>query len=104
MGSALKRNRGKLLRLDRLGPGCSSVFLNPSTIGMTSRALDEGVARLVLCHVKAVRRAVPSRKFMPTRTRLFLDFLVQTLGGTDADPWLRVDQPRGAKRSLGAGA
>jgi DNA-binding transcriptional LysR family regulator len=32
--------------------------------------------------------AVPSRKYMPTRTRVFLDFLVKTFGGTDDDPWL----------------
>ncbi len=35
--------------------------------------------------------AVPSRKFMPARTRLFLDFLVRTFGGTDDDPWLKLD-------------
>jgi DNA-binding transcriptional LysR family regulator len=32
--------------------------------------------------------AVPSRKYMPARTRVFLDFLVKTFGGTDDDPWL----------------
>ncbi len=32
--------------------------------------------------------AVPTRKYMPARTRVFLDFLVQTFGGTDDDPWL----------------
>lgn len=45
--------------------------------------------------------AVPSRKYMPARTRLFLDFLVQTFGGTDDDPWLKIDLPSEAKRSLG---
>lgn len=30
--------------------------------------------------------AVPSRKYWPARTRVFLDFLVQTLGGTVDDP------------------
>lgn len=44
--------------------------------------------------------AVPSRKYMPARTRLFLDFLVHTFGGTDDDPWIRVDLPREAKQSL----
>lgn len=32
--------------------------------------------------------AVPARKQMPKRSRVFVDFLVQTFGGTDADPWI----------------
>jgi DNA-binding transcriptional LysR family regulator len=32
--------------------------------------------------------AVPSRKYMPARTRVFLDFLVLTFGGTDDDRWI----------------
>jgi DNA-binding transcriptional LysR family regulator len=32
--------------------------------------------------------AMPSRKHLPARTRVFLDFLVQLFGGEDRDPWL----------------
>lgn len=32
--------------------------------------------------------AVPTRKHLPARTRAFLDFLTQTFGGEDRDPWL----------------
>lgn len=32
--------------------------------------------------------AMPSRKHVPARTRAFVDFLLQTFGGEDRDPWL----------------
>jgi len=32
--------------------------------------------------------AMPSRKHLPARTRVFLDFLLQVFGGEDRDPWL----------------
>lgn len=32
--------------------------------------------------------AMPTRKHVPARTRAFIDFLVQTFGGDDRDPWL----------------
>ena len=32
--------------------------------------------------------AMPSRKHVPKRTRVFIDFLVKTFGGSQADPWL----------------
>jgi DNA-binding transcriptional LysR family regulator len=31
---------------------------------------------------------LPTRKYVPARTRLFVDFLVTTFGGEDRDPWL----------------
>ena len=31
---------------------------------------------------------MPTRKHVPARTRAFVDFLVQTFGGEDSDPWL----------------
>ncbi len=34
--------------------------------------------------------AMPSRKFVPARTRVFLDFLVSIFGGQDHDPWLEA--------------
>lgn len=32
--------------------------------------------------------AMPTRKHLPARTRVFLDFLIQLFGGEDTDPWL----------------
>lgn len=37
-----------------------------------------------------VYAAAPTRKHMPARTRAFIDFLVETFGGEDADPWLKA--------------
>jgi DNA-binding transcriptional LysR family regulator len=31
---------------------------------------------------------MPTRKYVPARTRAFVDFLVATFGGEDRDPWL----------------
>jgi DNA-binding transcriptional LysR family regulator len=35
---------------------------------------------------------LPSRRYLPARTRAFVDWLVQVYGGEDADPWLK-DRP-----------
>lgn len=32
--------------------------------------------------------AMPTRKYLPARTRAFLDFLLEIFGGEDRDPWL----------------
>ncbi len=34
--------------------------------------------------------AMPSRKYVPAKTRAFIDFLVQAFGGEDEDPWLKA--------------
>lgn len=38
--------------------------------------------------VTTLYAAMPTRKHVPARTRAFVDFLVQTFGGEDRDPWL----------------
>jgi DNA-binding transcriptional LysR family regulator len=35
-----------------------------------------------------IHAALPTRRYLPARTRVFLDFLVEQFGGADADPWL----------------
>ncbi|MGL5001545.1 MAG: LysR family transcriptional regulator [Casimicrobium sp.] len=40
--------------------------------------------RIVTLHIYA---AMPSRKYIPARTRAFLDFLVESFGGKENDPW-----------------
>ena len=32
--------------------------------------------------------AMPTRKHVPARTRVFVDFLLKAFGGEDRDPWL----------------
>jgi DNA-binding transcriptional LysR family regulator len=32
--------------------------------------------------------AIPARKYVPARTRAFIEFLVEIMGGEDRDPWL----------------
>jgi DNA-binding transcriptional LysR family regulator len=34
--------------------------------------------------------AMPTRKYVPARTRAFIDFLVQSFGGSECDPWLQA--------------
>ena len=34
--------------------------------------------------------AMPTRKYLPARTRAFMDFLVESFGGEDRDPWLEA--------------
>ena len=41
---------------------------------------------------------MPSRRHLPARTRAFVDFLRQVLGGGDRDPWLSA---AGCKAVLG---
>ena len=36
----------------------------------------------------SIYAGMPTRKHVPARTRAFVDFLVQTFGGEDRDPWL----------------
>jgi DNA-binding transcriptional LysR family regulator len=59
---------------------------------MLEDALLEGVLERVLPQWRLmdfhVYAAVPSRKYMPARTRAFIDFMVETFGGADRDPWL----------------
>jgi DNA-binding transcriptional LysR family regulator len=40
--------------------------------------------RIATLHIYA---AMPSRKYIPARTRAFLDFLVESFGGKETDPW-----------------
>jgi DNA-binding transcriptional LysR family regulator len=55
-------------------------------------ALHELALERVLPHWRLfnaqIYAAWPTRKHVPARTRVFVDFLVQTFGGEDEDPWL----------------
>jgi DNA-binding transcriptional LysR family regulator len=59
---------------------------------ITEQALRDGRLERVLPDWRgtslSLYAAMPTRKHVPARTRAFIDFLVQTYGGTRADPWL----------------
>jgi DNA-binding transcriptional LysR family regulator len=56
---------------------------------LVERALERVLPewRLFRAHLWA---ALPTRKHLPMRTRAFVDFLVQTFGGEERDPWLEA--------------
>lgn len=64
--------------------------------GLPSFVLEEALLENALERVLPMWRlfaitiwaAMPTRKHLPARTRVFLDFLVQLFGGEDEDPWL----------------
>lgn len=55
-------------------------------------ALLENALERVLPHwhllTTTLYAGMPTRKHVPARTRVFVDFLVKTFGGEDRDPWL----------------
>lgn len=64
--------------------------------GLPSFVLDDALLEHALERVLPAWRlfsmtlwaTLPSRKHLPVRTRVFLDFLITTFGGEDRDPWL----------------
>jgi len=59
---------------------------------IAEEALLENALERVLPHWSLLNTTLyaclPSRKHMPKRTRVFIDFLVETFGGKARDPWL----------------
>lgn len=70
---------------------------------LMEESLRTGALVRVLPHWHVARyhiyAAIPSRQHLPLRTRVFLDFLVQCLGGKDRDPWLASTPPAAAARA-----
>jgi DNA-binding transcriptional LysR family regulator len=58
---------------------------------MSHDALVRGEVEIVLPDWRIVTlriyAAMPSRKYIPARTRAFLDFLIESFGGKETDPW-----------------
>ena len=71
---------------------------------VAARALRDGRLERVLPDWRGVTltlyAAMPTRKHVPARTRLFIDFLVQTFGGTGDDPWLALGDKAQQKINL----
>jgi DNA-binding transcriptional LysR family regulator len=59
---------------------------------VAAEALRDGRLERVLPHWRGasltLHAAMPTRRHVPARTPAFLEFLVQTFGGEDRDPWL----------------
>lgn len=59
---------------------------------LAAQALNDGRLQRVLPRwhggTLQLYAAMPTRKHVPTRTRAFIDFLVETFGGNQHDPWL----------------
>lgn len=59
---------------------------------MVADALREGRLERVLPDWRGgslqLYAAMPTRKHVPTRTRVFMDFLIEIFGGTQDDPWV----------------
>jgi len=58
---------------------------------MVNNALRDGLLERVLPDWNGgalqLYAAMPSRKHVPTRTRVFMDFLIEIFGGNQKDPW-----------------
>lgn len=59
---------------------------------VAANALSQGRLKRVLPHWRLISlpvvAAMPTRKYLPVRTRAFVDYLVEQLGGEAKDPWL----------------
>ena len=59
---------------------------------VAEEALVENALERVLPHwhllTTTLYAGMPTRKHVPARTRVFVDYLVKTFGGEDRDPWL----------------
>jgi DNA-binding transcriptional LysR family regulator len=75
-----------------LGAACAGMGVMGTLSFLVADALRAGSLERVLpawsvghCDIFA---AMPTRKFLPLRTRLLLDFLAEQWGGGERDPWL----------------
>ena len=88
-------------RLGAIGSNSTDVLFAAALAGLgvfgalsftVDKALRQGSLQRVLAdwHLGAytLYLGLPSRKYMPSRTRAFCDFLLEKFGGTLHDPWL----------------
>jgi DNA-binding transcriptional LysR family regulator len=83
-----------------LAAACAGLGLVALPSFVVSDALREGRLERAVGDWKIsdyhVHAAWRSRKYLPARTRAMLDFLVETFGGEDRDPWLAAAPPKAA--------
>jgi DNA-binding transcriptional LysR family regulator len=99
------RDGSRILTLPTPPPALSSVQLEPLYAAalagagiaglpsfMVAPALRDGTLLRVLPDwlgtTLSLYVAVPTRKHLPARSRVLVDFLIETFGGEDRDPWL----------------
>ncbi|MBV8620275.1 MAG: LysR family transcriptional regulator [Curvibacter sp.] len=88
-------------RLGAIGSNSTDALFAAALAGMgifgalsftVDRALRQGLLQRVLhdwqLGAYTLYLGLPSRKYMPSRTRVFCDFLLEKFGGTQHDPWL----------------
>lgn len=79
------------------------IMASPSFV--VEEAVVKGSLERVLggwaCMSYTLYAAVPSRKFLPSRSRVFIDFLTEKFGGQPTDPWLALMAAEGAQRPRG---
>jgi DNA-binding transcriptional LysR family regulator len=70
--------------LQGMGIGALATFMSHDAVvrGEVEIVLPDW--RIFTLHLYA---GMPSRKYVPARTRAFLDFLIESFGGKEADPW-----------------
>lgn len=76
-----------LLAAARAGMGIAGTLSYLVADAFRAGSLERVLADWSIGHY-TVYAATPSRKYLPLRTRVFTDFLVETFGGEERDPWL----------------
>jgi DNA-binding transcriptional LysR family regulator len=67
-----------------MGVGALATFMTHDAVKRGEVEIVLPDWRIVTLHIYA---AMPSRKYVPARTRAFIDFLVESFGGQPVDPW-----------------
>jgi DNA-binding transcriptional LysR family regulator len=88
--------QGVALRTNHVDTNYAAALAGLGIAGLPSLVIEDALMENALERVLPGWRlfsltlwaAMPSRKHLPARTRVFLDFLLQIFGGEDSDPWL----------------
>ncbi len=67
-----------------MGIGALATFMSHDALVRGEVEIVLSDWRIFTLHIYA---AMPSRKYIPARTRAFLDFLIESFGGKETDPW-----------------
>jgi len=89
-------SRSAALRTAHVDTNYAAALAGLGVAGLPSFVIEDALLENALERVLPAWRlfdltlwaAMPSRKHMPARTRVFLDFLIGIFGGEDRDPWL----------------
>lgn len=84
------------LATTHLDTTCAAVLAGMGVAGLPSFVVADALMRGSLVRLlpdwrifaMTIHAGVPTRKHLPARTRAFMDFLVETFGGGERDPWL----------------